>query len=80
MISDGGMHSLDLNMVTRSGVKIPARFEGFFVRDSNQRVHSMMGVFRDMRNSQKAGKDIMHEQPGELEKACEVAEKAYQDL
>ena len=52
MISDGGMHSLDLNMVTRSGVKIPARFEGFFVRDSNQRVHSMMGVFGDVRNSQ----------------------------
>lgn len=90
LMTTGESRHCDLWMITRSGEKIPATFNGSVLRDSNRQIQAVVGVVRDMREFWRLIRELEEAKSGleekvrartvELAEAKASVERAYEDL
>jgi PAS domain S-box-containing protein len=90
LMTTGESRHCDVWMMTRSGEKIPATFNGSVLRDSNRKIQAVVGVIRDMREFWRLIRELeeakssleekVQARTAELAEAKSNVERAYEDL
>ncbi|MBI3606716.1 MAG: PAS domain S-box protein [Nitrospirae bacterium] len=90
LMTTGESRHCDLELVTRSGEKIPATFNGSVLRGPGNRIEAVVGVIRDVREIRRLVRELEDAKVGlentvqkrtrELAAAKTRAEQAYEEL